>query len=277
MHGRGPAWIAAALLATLACTPGNPPAAPRHDTVFAPPSQAADDRSAVYATTTGEPRPAPPAPPPPPPRAEELLAPELGASTAAAKLVAELVVIRDSLVTTRYQHKTVVRKRSGHYAWDCSGMADWFLRRSAPRAARALKKARPRAIDFYDVIARTPTDKAARGWLQLSHVSEARAGDLFAFPRSRVSKSPVTGHVGFFVEQPWPVPGIEGAWAARIADATRTTHQDDTRADDGIGGFGFGTMMFVNDDTGTTIAYGWRGTNSGGYMPTHVAYGRVTR
>ena len=26
-----------------------------------------------------------------------------------------------------------------------------------------------------------------------------------------------------------------------------------------------------------TIAYGWRGTRSGGYMPTHVAYGRVMR
>ena len=102
-------------------------------------------------------------------------------------------------------------------------------------------------------------------------------GDIFAFPRSPISTSRVTGHVGFFVEKPWPVPGVERAWAARILDSTRTPHQDDTRSADGEGGFGFGTMMFVNDESGKTIAYGWYGTDSRGYMPTHVVYGRVTR
>lgn len=212
-----------------------------------------------------------------PPRAEELLSADLAVTPAAAKLVTLITTVRDNLVETRYQGSTDVRQRTGYYAWDCSGMVAWLLRRSAPRALRATEKSRPRAIDFYRVIARAPTAKSRRGWRQLAHVSEAYPGDLFAFPRSPVSRSRISGHVGVFVERPWPVPGFEDAWAARILDATRTPHQDDTRANDGIGGFGFGTMMFVNDETGKTIAYGWHGTNSGGYLPTHVVYGRVVR
>ncbi|MCG8421481.1 MAG: hypothetical protein MJE77_26480 [Proteobacteria bacterium] len=214
---------------------------------------------------------------PPSPRAEELLSPELTASPAAAKLVELIIDVRDNLVATSYKHKTRVQQRKGYYAWDCSGMAEWMLERSAPRALRSLGKKRPRAIHFYRAISRAPKTKSPRGWQQLAHVSDARAGDLFAFPRSPLSTSRVTGHVGFFIEKPWPVPGVERAWAARIVDSTKTPHQDDTRSADGDGGFGFGTMMFVNDESGKTIAYGWYGTDSRGYMPTHVAYARVTR
>jgi len=216
-------------------------------------------------------------PQPPRPRAEELLSPALTESAAAAKLVTLITDVKANLVTTRYKHKTRVRRRTGYYAFDCSGMVAWMLQRTAPRAFRAMKKTRPRAIDFYDSIVRAPTAESRRGWRRLDHVSDARAGDLFAFPRSPVSTSPITGHVGVFIERPWPVDGLEDAWAARILDATRLPHQDDTRSRDGDGGFGFGTMMFVNDETGKTIAYGWFGTQSSGYMPTHVAYGRVTK
>ncbi len=218
-----------------------------------------------------------PEPPAPRPRPEEYLSAEMSASPAAAKLVDLICDIKDNLVETRYQHSTRVRRKAGYYAWDCSGMVDWMLAHTAPRARKAMHSSRPRAIDFYQVIVAAPIERARRGWQRLGHVSEARPGDLFAFPRSSVSRSPVTGHVGIFVEQPWPVAGFEDAWAARILDATRTPHQDDTRADDGIGGFGFGTMMFVNDGDGRTIAYGWHGTDSRGYLPTHVVYGRVLR
>jgi hypothetical protein len=205
------------------------------------------------------------------------LSPALTASSAAGLLVEVINDVHDSLVTTRYEAKTRVRADEGYYAWDCSGMAMWMLQRSAPRALRATGKSRPRAIDFYNAIVRAPIDEARRGWQRLGHVSDARPGDVFAFPRSPVSKSKISGHVGFFIEQPWPVPDVEGAWAARILDATRTPHQDDTRVRGEGGGFGFGTMMFMTDDDGKTIAYGWHGTTSRGTMPTHVVYGRVTK
>lgn len=48
---------------------------------------------------------------------------------------------------------------------------------------------------------------------------------------------------------------------------------------DGDGGFGFGTLLFVTDETGETIAYGWHGERSleWGFMPARVIYGRVAR
>jgi hypothetical protein len=215
-----------------------------------------------------------------PPPAESRLRRELAAEPAAGRVVSEIVALRDRVRSTRYQARTEIDPDRGHYAWDCSGMANWILRRAAPGARRALRKARPRAIDYYKAIVKAPTAKARRGWRRLGHVSEARPGDLFAFPRSPISTSKISGHVGFFVGRPHKVPiPIDGyeIWAARILDATGLPHQDDTRDRDSDGGFGFGTFAFVNDASGETVAYGWFGTASRGFMPTHVAYGRVSR
>jgi len=205
---------------------------------------------------------------------------------ASSKVIALILEIKSSMKTTRYQARTEVDKKTGHYGWDCSGMTNWILRKTAPRARRATGKSRPRAIDFYKAIKKAPTaaKKSRRGWRQLSHVSEAEPGDVFAFPRSPLSKSKISGHVGFFVEKPWKVenvafdlePGGE-AWAARILDATGLPHEDDTRARDSEGGFGFGTFLFINNENGETVAYGWFGTKSRGFLPTTIKYGRLTR
>lgn len=209
--------------------------------------------------------------------AEAKVAPSQARSRAGARVVRIIRKLKRTVKTTKYQHWNTIRRRSGYYAWDCSGMAMWILRRAAPRALRALRRRRPAAIDFYKAIARAPTKRARAGWRQLSHISQVRPGDVFAFPRSPVSRSKTTGHVGFFVERPWRVKGIRGAWAARIADATRIPHEKDTRRDNPDGGFGFGTFMFLVDAEGRTYGYGWAGTRSRGYLPTHVVYGRVTR
>lgn len=229
---------------------------------------------------TGEVAPPVAAPKSSPPRAEMLLRAGLASGPAAASVVSEIVALRDSVRSTRYQARTEIDAGRGHYAWDCSGMANWILRRAAPRARRALRKGRPRAIDYYKAIVRAPIERARRGWKQLGHIGEARPGDVFAFPRSPVSRSRISGHVGFFVGRPWKVP-LELAghemWAARILDATGLPHQNDTRSRASDGGFGFGTFAFINDPSGKTVAYGWFGTASRGFMPTHVAYGRVAR
>lgn len=212
-----------------------------------------------------------------PVRAEARLSPRLAPSRAGKRVVRILRRLDRTIKKTRYQHWNTIRRRSGYYAWDCSGMAMWILRRAAPRALRAVRRRRPAAIDFYNAIARAPTKRARRGWRRLVHISQVRPGDVFAFPRSPLSRSKATGHVGFFVERPWRVKGIRGAWAARIADSTRLPHEDDTRTSNPDGGFGFGTFLFLVDDKGKTYGYGWFGTLSRGYLPTHVVYGRVTR
>ncbi len=209
------------------------------------------------------------------PRAELTVQPGDAPSKAAAKLVALVTRLRASIRETKYQARTQVRVDDGYYAFDCSGMTTWLLGKTAPKALRAVGSARPVARDYYRAIARAPLDRSRKGWQRLAHVSDARPGDVFAFLKSPLSASKITGHVGVVVGAPVEVPGWPGAYAVRILDATRLPHQDDTRADDGVGGFGFGTMMFVTDDAGEVQAYGWFGTESGGLMPTHVLFGRV--
>jgi hypothetical protein len=196
----------------------------------------------------------------------------------ADRIVAEIVKLRDRVRHTRYQAATVVKPKEGLYAWDCSGMAAWILAKATPAARRALS-GRPVARDFFHVIERAPTARPKAGWQRLPNVAEVRAGDVFAWLRSPASVSKVTGHVGFFVEQPVPLEQHPHIYMARIVDSTRLPHGGDTRTDDGIGGFGFGTMLFVTNADGETIAYGWHGLDSlaWGFMPARVIYGRVAR
>lgn len=209
------------------------------------------------------------------PRAELALAPAAASSKAGGKLLALIDRLRGSIRSTRYQARTQVRAADGYYAFDCSGMTTYLLGKTAPRALRAVGSSRPVARDYYRAITRAPVGRAKAGWQRLAHVREARPGDVFAFLRSPLSVSKITGHVGVIVGEPVEVPYWPGAYAVRILDATRLPHQDDTRTDDGIGGFGFGTMMFVTDEDGEVQAYGWFGTESGGLMPTHVVFGRL--
>lgn len=198
------------------------------------------------------------------PLAEQTMAKSDAATPAGGKLVELLRTVRTDMRTTKYQHRTVVRQRDGHYAWDCSGMVGWILQRSAPRARRAVPGTRPVARDFFHTIAKAPTTRARKGWQRI-HVSEVMAGDTFAWLKSPISTSKITGHVGFAVGPAHPVDGWPGAYAIRIVDATRLPHQDDTRVADGEGGFGFGTMVFVTDAAGDeVIAYAWFGTE---YLP----------
>jgi hypothetical protein len=236
-------------------------------------------RSAAPAPTARAPEPTAP-PPVDTPTAEATLDADDAPTPAAAEIIRTIASLRDNVIETRYQGKRVVDADTGLYAWDCSGMAAWILRESAPSARRALRSGRPLAKRFFQIIDRAPTERARRGWQRLSHVSDARPGDVFSWLRSPASKSPVTGHVGFFVEQPQPLPDYPEIYAARIVDSTRLPHGEDTRARDGEGGFGFGTMLFLTDaDTGETIAYGWHGVRSleWGFMPARVIYGRVTK
>jgi len=212
--------------------------------------------------------PLPPAPPP---------APRLAPETDAAHRVIEVIEgIRDNLQRTRYQHHRVVREREGTYYWDCSLMAYWVLQRAAPRSVRHLRETRrPLAEHFVRAIERAPTDRRRRGWRRIAHIEQVRPGDVFAWRRPRGFPSRNTGHVGFVVGAPRPVPEIPGAYAVRVADATRSLHQDDSRSWPGDGGFGIGTLVFLTDGEGRGTHYGWGGTYSSGYVVTPILFGRV--
>ena len=212
---------------------------------------------------------------PPAPQVDEP-APPAG-TRAAARVLGVLDTIQRTLVASKYQASTRVRAKDGTYDWDCSGMAAWILRRSAPHALATLASSRPVARDFANVIERAPTTRARRGWRRIPRVADVLPGDVFAWKRPKGLPSKNTGHVGFVVDRPLPVPAIPGAWAVRIADSTSSFHQDDTRATDPDGGFGIGTLVFLTDEHGQATSYGWAGTKTEWYIVTPVVFGRVER
>lgn len=200
------------------------------------------------------------------------------ATRAGSKILDLLARIRDTTTDDKYQASTKVDVKKGIYHWDCSGMASWILRRTAPNAWRALASSRPVARDFAAAIERAPTKRMKRGWQHISNIADVLPGDVFAWRRPRGMPSKNTGHVGFVVGKPVAVPEIPGAWAVPVADSTRGIHQNDSRANgDGEGGLGFSTLLFLSDSTGAVMAYGWSGTWSEWYVMTRVVFGRVHR
>jgi hypothetical protein len=183
--------------------------------------------------------------------------------------------IAASLEETEYSHAPYVNEKHGIYRFDCSSMAQWVLRRSAPTAAAAIAwklDGRPLARDFQRRIARAPTAKSRNGWRRIARVSDAQPGDVIAWLKPEEIDSPNTGHVAFIVLSPVLARGYENAYLVRIADSTSLLHDDDTRV--GRSGFGLGTILVVTDpETDAPIAYGWVGLRWRAFE-TSIAIGR---
>ncbi len=183
--------------------------------------------------------------------------------------------IHDNLRAASYSAAIDVDEEHGLYAFDCSGMTQWVLRRAAPRAASAAAYKlphRPLARDFYRRIASIPTGKHRFGWQRIEKVAEAKPGDVIAWIKPDIIRSPYTGHVAFVLLPPVPVPGDDNAYLVRIADSSRLLHDEDTRID--RDGFGFGTILLVTDpESGAPIGYGWVGLRWRAFE-TKIAIGR---
>ncbi|HEY6729174.1 MAG TPA: hypothetical protein VI197_34425 [Polyangiaceae bacterium] len=180
-----------------------------------------------------------------------------------------------TLSESQYTYGFAVNERNGIYNFDCSGMTYWVLKKAAPRAAAALTyglEQRPLARDIHRRIASVRPDAPRHGWQRISRVDALEPGDVIAWIKPEVIRSPNTGHVGFVVLPPVPVPRQEHAYLIRFADSTRLLHDDDTR--EGRNGFGMGTILLLSDPaTGAPIAYGWAGLKWRSFE-TAIALGR---
>ena len=200
--------------------------------------------------------------------------------SAGGRVMALIEKISDTLTTSRYQHRTVVRKSRGEYFFDCSGMAQWILKRTAPRALQAVagEDRRPLARDFFHTLNRIAPGKTRGPWMRLKRLEDARPGDVLAWIRPKWFPSKSTGHVAFVVDQPvknsGPVPGL----LFRIADASKFRHENDSRQE-GETGFGTGTLLVPTDASGEALGYGWIGslTPEEYVVPTDLAIGRPLR
>ena len=197
------------------------------------------------------------------------------------QVVAVLEKIEAELVASRYQHVTRVRAKKGEYFFDCSGMAAWVLKRSAPAAHRSIGRPgghRPLAVHYYRKIAKVPLGKRRGPWLRVPAVGGARPGDVLAWVRPKWFPSKNTGHVAFVLSEPvWNEGGVPG-YLLKIADSSRYKHEDDSRAPDETG-FGIGTILIPTDDAGQPTGYGWVGSRSKPrwIVPTDVVIGRPLR
>jgi hypothetical protein len=200
---------------------------------------------------------------------------------ATVKVMNIIEKIEASLLETRYQHVTRVRPHRGEYFFDCSGMASWILRRSAPNALRVVGKPngkRPLAVHFFKKIARIPIGEKRGPWERVRTAAHARPGDMIAWIRPKWFPSKSTGHVAFVVGSPkinhGPVPGI----LVRIADASKFKHEDDSRDAD-VTGYGTGVLLIPTDEKAQPTGYGWVGshTKPDWVVPTELVIGRPLR
>jgi hypothetical protein len=189
-----------------------------------------------------------------------------------------LGLVAETLTESEYSYGLSVNEKGGVYRFDCSGMAQWVLRRAAPVAAITMAHGlpqRPLARDFQRRIARAPLDRDRGGWRRVARVDELAPGDVVAWVKPVELDSPNTGHVAFVLLPPVLAPGYENAYLVRIADSSRLLHDKDTRV--GRSGFGFGTILLVTDpDTGAPTAYGWVGLRWRAFE-TSIALGRPLR
>jgi len=198
-------------------------------------------------------------------------------------ILERLARIFETLSESKYSHVTMVDERAGRYEFDCSGLVNWVLRRTAPGAHGVVvgraKNGRPLARDYYWEMARTrPGPRTPRGWARISRVNEARAGDVIAWLKPELVRSTNTGHVAFLLEDPKPTELIPGGFLLRIADASRYQHDDDDRSESGRTGFGSGTILVVADaESGAPSAYGWVGLRSRWVLDASMAIGRPVR
>ncbi|MFO7564087.1 MAG: hypothetical protein R6X02_15685 [Enhygromyxa sp.] len=197
------------------------------------------------------------------------------ATRASKKLLALIESIDATRTDTLYSHRTKVRRKSGVFHFDCSGMINWMLARVGPKALATIDRERPVAASYVRIIEKAPTSRARGGWQQVALIHDVEPGDVFAWRRPKDwPKGGNSGHVGVVLARPAAVAHLDNAFVVRIADSTRWRHQDDTRSGDETG-FGMGTILFVTDDDGRPIGYGWYGSQSGGWYETDVAFGRV--
>jgi hypothetical protein len=200
---------------------------------------------------------------------------------ASQQILEHIARIAQNLQSSKYNHSTVVDERQGRYEFDCSGFVTWVLRRSAPGAYSSMlaRSKRPLARDYYYELARAPVgERSPRGVRRIARIDQAEPGDIVAWLKPAVLRSPHTGHVGFLLERPRPLREVAGGYLVRIADASSYQHQDDDRYESGRTGFGSGTILLVADpETGEPRAYGWFGLYSRWVLDTSIAIGRITR
>lgn len=199
-----------------------------------------------------------------------------GPANAASKSVYdEAMRILTSIHSTKYEHKTDIDEKEGHYYCDCSGFVGYVLNRTVSKDDHKGPlhngDRRPVAAEFEQHFEAAPV-KADRStlWQQVVRLEDARPGDVIAW-RLAVPKPNDTGHVVIVAER--PVVENDGIIKVVAIDSTVLPSADLT-ADKGKTGIGRRTMWFTVDKDGRPTGY-IRGSRSGKPKTDAISIGRA--
>jgi hypothetical protein len=184
-----------------------------------------------------------------------------GRGTAPAALLTEVRAELAAMRRTRYQHTTDVRPATGEYYYDCSGLLDYALARSAPADLKALPittSVRPLAEDFEHHLSAVTQGSTDGPWQPVRAASELRPGDVVAWLKAPGSTSTDTGHVMVVDQAAARNPARPAEWLVKVIDSTTSPHAKDTRHQ-GADGLGTGTIGLQVDAAGAPTGYYWQG------------------
>ena len=186
------------------------------------------------------------------------------------------VTVKNVFVTmkkTVYSHHYVENTQTGYYAWDCVGMADWVLQRSAPGAWNAMhtklnirKGYVPNPTSWYSYLKGT----LPPSWKKVTTVAGITPGTYILFPANTATK--FVGHA--VIAAGVPMKMSDGTYALRVFDSTGAPHgpKDSRKTDPRTGavppnttgsGLGNGTMRILPGPGGTLAGMRWS-VNAGG-------------
>ncbi len=196
-----------------------------------------------------------------------------------AAVVRALRGIERTFRSGRYDHATRIDVAAGHYAFDCSVMVAWVLRRAAPAAAREVEissgTTRPLARHFQRHLSAPPARSA---WRAIRRVADARPGDVIAWSFPAWVRTNVTGHVAFVAEAPRVYAARPNTFVLRIADSSSVAHDRDTREHGRFRGFGYGDIYVQVDPVrGTPVAYRPNLRAGSGFLRTTISLARPVR
>jgi hypothetical protein len=175
---------------------------------------------------------------------------------------------------THYQHKTHAVPSDGIYDMDCSGFADYLLKRVAPAQYAHLPvetgHPRPRAATYFDFFHGLPNNPVA-GWRSIDQLADARRGDIMAWALEASTQKPGdTGHV-VIVAAP-PVSTNAREYRVTVYDSSGIRHDEDSRPE-GTSGIGKGVITLRVDDHGTPV--GFRFNSRAHFHLEQIAIGRI--
>lgn len=195
------------------------------------------------------------------------------ANAASQSVYDEAMRILTSIKSTKYEHKTDIDEKEGHYYCDCSGFVGYVLNRTVSKDDRSpLHNGdhRPVAAEFEQHFEAAPTKPGRSAlWQQVSRVEDARPGDVIAW-RLAVPKPNDTGHVVIVAER--PTVESDGLVKVEVIDSTVLPSQDLT-ADKGKSGIGRRVMWLTVDKNGRATGY-IRGSRTATPKTDAIAIGR---